>query len=224
MSLIGLAMNGLLAVLLLAALVVGLRLNRRLQALRDSHEGFADAVSELNQAAARAEQGLADLRAATDEATDMLADRIEKGRQLAMKLERLVEHANVPQRGVAEPAARAPRSSPQPVDDPVAERRLGALLAAAREARPERVMPPLRAAVSPQRAAEREPERANLDRETLERAATEFLIQRERRLPGAAVPNPSYERPLAARLRRPADDDLFDDAPLTLDQVHGVRR
>ena len=32
-------------------------------------------------AAARAEQGLADLRAATDEATDMLADRIEKGRE-----------------------------------------------------------------------------------------------------------------------------------------------
>ena len=126
MSVIGLAMNGLLAVLLLAALVVGIRLNRRLQALRDSHEGFAEAVSELNQAAARAEQGLADLRAATDEATDMLADRIEKGRQLAIKLERLVEHAGVPQRGHAEP----PPTRSRPVDDPVAERRLGALLAA----------------------------------------------------------------------------------------------
>jgi hypothetical protein len=133
---IGLAMNGLLAVLLLAALTVGLRLNRRLKALRDSHDGFATAVADLNTAAARAEQGLADLRAATDEAVDMLADRIEKGRALAMKLERLSEHAAVPQR----PAAATP-------DDPVAERRLGALLAAAREARPERVMPPLRAEV-----------------------------------------------------------------------------
>ena len=216
MSVIGLAMNGLLAVLLLAALVVGIRLNRRLQALRDSHEGFAEAVSELNQAAARAEQGLADLRAATDEATDMLADRIEKGRQLAIKLERLVEHAGVPQRGHAEP----PPTRSRPVDDPVAERRLGALLAAAREARPERVMPPLRAAA----AADRAPERANLDRDTLERAATEFLIQRERRSPGVSAPDPSFERPLGPRFRRAADDDLFDDEPLTLDQVHGVRR
>jgi hypothetical protein len=134
MSLIGLAMNLLLAGLLFAALVMGWRLNRRLKALRDSHDGFATAVAELNTAASRAEQGLADLRAATDEAVDMLADRIEKGRALAMKLERLADHAAVPQR----PAVATP-------DDPVAERRLGALLAAAREMRPERVMPPLRA-------------------------------------------------------------------------------
>jgi hypothetical protein len=143
MSLISLAMNLLLAGLLLAALMMGWRLNRRLKALRDSHEGFATAVGELNTAAARAEQGLADLRAATDEAVDMLADRIEKGRTLAMKLERLAEHAAVPQRAVAS----APAATP---DDPVAERRLGALLAAAREARPERVMPPLRAEIRAQ--------------------------------------------------------------------------
>jgi hypothetical protein len=130
MSLISLAMNLLLAGLLLAALMMGWRLNRRLKALRDSHDGFATAVADLNTAAARAEQGLADLRAATDEAVDMLADRIEKGRALAMKLERLSEHAAVPQR----PAAATP-------DDPVAERRLGALLAAARDARPERQSP-----------------------------------------------------------------------------------
>ena len=137
MSLIGLAMNALLAALLLAALMMGWRLNRRLKALRDSHEGFAAAVTDLNAAAARAEQGLADLRAATDEAVDLLADRIEKGRSLAMKLERLVEHANVPQRAAPSPPVQTP-------DDPVAERRLGALLAAAREMRPERAMPPLR--------------------------------------------------------------------------------
>ena len=43
-------------------------------------------------------------------------------------------------------------------DDPVAERRLGALLAAAREMRPERAMPPLRQ--PPQHAP---PERAQLE-------------------------------------------------------------
>src|SRR5437899_1101891 len=127
MSIIGLALNLLLAGLLVAALGMGWRLNRRLKALRDSHDGFAVAVRELNSAAARAEQGLADLRAATDEAIDLLADRIDKGRSVAAKLERLIDHPAVPQRHAAA------------VADPVAERRLGALLAAAREARPERV-------------------------------------------------------------------------------------
>lgn len=133
MSLIGLIMNLVLAGLLLAALAMGVRLNRRLKALRDSQDGFATAVAELNAAARRAEQGLADLRAATDEATDELADRIEKGRALAAKLERLT--ANAPER-----ARNAPDADNELGRD--AERRLGALLAAAREARakPERLV------------------------------------------------------------------------------------
>jgi hypothetical protein len=168
MSLIGLAMNLLLAGLLVAALMMGWRLNRRLKALRDSHDGFATAVAELNTAAARAEQGLADLRAATDEAVDMLADRIEKGRSLAMKLERLTEHAAVPQRAMAS-------ATPATPDDPVAERRLGALLAAAREMRPERVMPPLRPEVRAQA-----PQRAALEtRQPARRAAEDDLFDDE---------------------------------------------
>ena len=135
MSIVGLGLNILLACLLGAALVMGWRLNKRLQALRDSHDGFAIAVRELNTAAARAEQGLADLRAATDEATDALADRIEKGRALATKLERLIDQGGelAPKR-VAAPEPQA--------DDRAQERRLGALLAAAREARarPERLL------------------------------------------------------------------------------------
>ncbi len=144
MSLIGLAMNMLLACLLLAALSMGWRLNRRLKALRDSHDGFAVAVAELNQAAARAEQGLSDLRAATDEAVDILGDRIEKGRALAVRLERLNERAE---------SAPPQRPAPPPVatvhDDPVAERRLGALLAAAREMRAARAAPSPRAVDRP---------------------------------------------------------------------------
>jgi len=142
MSIIGLIMNLLLAGLLAAALVMGWRLNRRLKALRDSHDGFAIAVRELNAAAGRAEQGLADLRAATDEATDELADRIAKGRALATKLERLIDQA---------PAVQG-RQVAEPEDARAAERRLGALLAAAREGRAERVPfrePP--AAVQPRR-------------------------------------------------------------------------
>jgi len=133
MSIIAISLNLLLAGLLGAALAMGWRLNKRLKALRDSHDGFAIAVRELNTAAARAEQGLADLRAATDAATDELADRIEKGRALAARLERLTLQGG---------AASEPR------EEPTQERRLGALLAAAREARAKPEQPDRRDAVA----------------------------------------------------------------------------
>jgi hypothetical protein len=139
MSLVSVMMNLLLAGLLLAALGMGWRLNGRLKALRDSHDGFSIAVRELNTAAARAEQGLADLRAATDEAVDELADRIEKGRALATRLQRLIDDA--PSTPVAAP--RMAREGIDSDDIRSAERRLGALLAAAREAKPERAREPL---------------------------------------------------------------------------------
>lgn len=134
MSIIGIAMNLILAALLLAAMGVGIRLNRRLTALRDSHQDFETAVRDLNMAAQRAEQGLADLRAATDEATDMLSDRIEKGRALATKLERLVSAApELPKTFLSErsqPARAMPAA--MPVRETAADQRLAALLTAAR--------------------------------------------------------------------------------------------
>ena len=169
MSNVGLILNLLLAVLLVATLVMGWRLNRRLAALRDSHEGFALAVRELDGAAARAEQGLADLRAATDEAIDVLGDRIEKGRGLALKLERLIDQAPAATRTYELSA----RSRPEAADDGVAEQRLGALLAAAREVRPPRAKAPART---------------------------------------------------GARGRPALDDELFEDLPLTLDDVRGASR
>jgi hypothetical protein len=152
MSLIGLILNLLLAVLMLAALTMGWRLNRRLKVLRDSHDGFEAAVRDLNTAAARAEQGLADLRAATDEATDLLADRIEKGRALASKLERLMD--NPP-----------PLRAQAPALDAVTERRLGALLAAARDARPERLAPQAHAPERPLAERSMPPRRRSVEDE-----------------------------------------------------------
>ncbi|HKP79551.1 MAG TPA: DUF6468 domain-containing protein, partial [Phenylobacterium sp.] len=134
MSLIAIGMNLLLAGLLIAAMVVGVRLNRRLKALKDSHAGFEVAVRELNVAAVRAEQGLADLRAATDEATDMLSDRIEKGRALAAKLEKLVGSApELPRAATAERTVRRPMPAVvPPAREGTTEDRLGKLLAMAR--------------------------------------------------------------------------------------------
>jgi hypothetical protein len=93
MSPVSLALNLLLATLLGLTLALGWRLNKRLKTLREGQEGFAQAVADLDRAAGRAERGLADLRAATDEAVEFLSGRIDKGRELAAKLERLTATA-----------------------------------------------------------------------------------------------------------------------------------
>ncbi len=99
MSVLAITMNLALSGLLLAALAFGWRLERRLKALKDSHDSFARAVADLDTAAARAEQGLADLRAATDEAAETLSDRIEAARALATRLERGVSATDHPREG-----------------------------------------------------------------------------------------------------------------------------
>lgn len=109
MSVAAIVMNLVLSGLLLAALAFGWRLERRLKALKDSHDSFARAVADLDTAAARAEQGLADLRAATDEAAETLADRIEAAKTLAGRLERGVSASSTPMTQTEDrPVATAP--------------------------------------------------------------------------------------------------------------------
>ncbi|MDR6533990.1 hypothetical protein J2800_004760 [Caulobacter rhizosphaerae] len=187
MSVTAIALNGLLAVLLLIALAFGVRLERRLKALRDSHEGFAKAVADLDRAAMRAEQGLADLRAATDEAADTLADRISQAKALASQLdERLNRPIVTPPpmpssrepgvRSVAEPRAVEPRAAPRPIRAPEPE------------------IPP----ETPRR---------------LRAEDFEKLLDGEARIPRDAPP-PSTARPSAPketpRSRARIDDDLFE--------------
>ncbi|MFZ0268396.1 DUF6468 domain-containing protein [Caulobacter sp.] len=129
MSLTAIALNGLLAILLLIALAFGVRLERRLKALRDSHDGFAKAVADLDRAAMRAEQGLADLRAATDEAADTLADRIAQAHALAVQLDERLNRPMVtpPPATASRPAApMRPTREAQPELPSEAQRRLRA--------------------------------------------------------------------------------------------------
>ena len=152
MSVTAIALNGFLAVLLLVALGVGWRLERRLKALRDSHEGFAKAVADLDRAAMRAEQGLADLRAATDEAADSLADRITQAKVLAAQLDERMSRPMVtpPPTATPRPAAEPrPTRAAEPETPQQTQRRLKAedfekLLD--REARVPRDAPPPAAA------------------------------------------------------------------------------
>lgn len=91
MSPIALGLDLILAILLIAGLVVGLRLNARLKTLQAGQAGFVKAAMELNQAAARADAGLSALRAAAEEVHDGLLLRIETARNLSAKLEGLTE-------------------------------------------------------------------------------------------------------------------------------------
>lgn len=93
MDLVGISLNVLLLLLLAAGLAYGMRLERRLKALREGHAVFAQAVRELDQSVLRAEAGLDQLRKAGEEARDGLHDRILKGREAISELERLIARA-----------------------------------------------------------------------------------------------------------------------------------
>lgn len=82
----------LLAALLIATLAFGLRLERRLRALREGQEGFVKAMRELDGAAERTEHGLALLRDASQDAGALLP-RIEAAKAAAARLEALTSAA-----------------------------------------------------------------------------------------------------------------------------------
>lgn len=107
----GMILDGILMLLLVAALGYGVRLERKLTALRAGQMAFASAVTDLNAAAGRAEAALASLRASGQE-TDLLHDRIIKAREVKSQLEALIVRG-----GEYAPArtAEAPRAEPRPV-------------------------------------------------------------------------------------------------------------
>lgn len=129
----GMIMDGVLMVLLIAAVGYGIKLERKLAALRAGQLAFAQAVTELNAAAGRAENALATLRASGQE-TDLLHDRIIKAREVKAQLETLIARAPAmaPARIVedepvrrAAPAALAP--APAATEDEERAERMAAL-------------------------------------------------------------------------------------------------
>lgn len=101
MSVVALALNLMLACLLIAALAYGRRLDGRLKAVRDGQVAFTRAVADLDVATVRARQGLDELRTAAEEATDLLGSRVTRAREAAERLEKLLGRADA----VPEPKA-----------------------------------------------------------------------------------------------------------------------
>lgn len=105
----GLILDIVLMTLLVAALVYGFRLEKKLKALRDSHQGFLAAVRDLDQAAARAEAGLDSLRRSTEEVHDSLHDRVKVGRELTQSLNAQIARAERAAAALDKALAEAPR-------------------------------------------------------------------------------------------------------------------
>lgn len=196
MDLVTIGLDLLLAVLLVAALAYGVRLERRLKTLRDGQLAFVQSVRDLDAAVLRAETGLDQLRLAGEEARDGLHDRILKAREAKAELERLVARAE--RQAAAEPPARIERAAP--AAEPETPR--------ARSTPPRRAADPAPAA-PPERAAERVVSAilslGDFDRlsEPLRGPIREPLLAREPLL------EPAPERP-SSRRPRGLDEDLFD--------------
>ena len=119
----GMILDGVLMLLLVAALGYGVRLEKKLTALRAGQLAFASAVTELNAAAGRAEAALASLRASGAE-TDLLHDRIIKAREVKAQLEALIARGPVAPARPVEVVPEAPRAAaPAPVVEPEADER-----------------------------------------------------------------------------------------------------
>ena len=87
MNAIAFCLDLILASLLLAALYVGLRLDRKLKALKDSHAGFTGAVAELDAAIVKAQDGLATLKSTANQAQTDIADRIQDAKGMTARLD-----------------------------------------------------------------------------------------------------------------------------------------
>ena len=121
MSALGLVLNGALGVLLVGALVLGWRLERRLRGLKATEEGFAHAVAELDRATARARDGLSELMRAAAEASEVLAERIERAKALAARLEaRATEAAGAGAAARVSDGPAIPPPEPAPAPEPPA--------------------------------------------------------------------------------------------------------
>jgi hypothetical protein len=108
MSLVALTLNLTLGVLLVGALMLGLRLDRRLRALRESHLSFAKAVSELDQASLRTQAGLNELKATAQGVRADLTDQLDKAGALADRLVKLTGEADAKAQVLVKARAAAP--------------------------------------------------------------------------------------------------------------------
>jgi len=91
---VGLVVEGLVAILLVAAIYYCIILNRRLTKLRDGQDEFTGLVMELNESTRRAQNSVQDLKSSTVETGKQLEEQIAAGRVLVDELSIITESGN----------------------------------------------------------------------------------------------------------------------------------
>ncbi|WP_323762785.1 DUF6468 domain-containing protein [Maricaulis sp.] len=86
MTLAALIFEGLVAALLIVAVVMCWRVDRRLSALKKGQDGVRESVIALNEATDRARASLGALERATSQSVDVLEKRVGEARALADEL------------------------------------------------------------------------------------------------------------------------------------------
>ena len=125
MTLLSLGFDITLTVLLIAALVGGWLLSRRLDAFRASRSELTGLVSALNTAVGQAQQAIVTLKIATSDADRSLAERTAEVRTLTDELAMMAEMGDALARRLEGAAHR-----PAPVAAPKPQTGLGAQVAA----------------------------------------------------------------------------------------------
>ncbi|MBI3504769.1 MAG: hypothetical protein HY059_07995 [Proteobacteria bacterium] len=113
-----LALNGVLAALLVAVIVYAIRLNKRLGNWREGKAELQKATAEFVKAANRAEEAIAELKAASQASGRLLEDQTRKALSLKDDLEMLVHRAEPAADRLSDslrPRAVAPMREPAPV-------------------------------------------------------------------------------------------------------------
>jgi hypothetical protein len=118
MNAIAFCLDLILATLLLAALFVGLRLDRKLKALRDSQSGFMKAIAELDASIVKAQDSLGALKTTAAQAEVAIADRIQDARGITARLDQQSKAAATAAEKLERLLERYPSSTPREGRDP----------------------------------------------------------------------------------------------------------
>jgi hypothetical protein len=118
MNAIAFCLDLILATLLLAALFVGLRLDRKLKALRDSQSGFLRAVAELDASIVKAQDSLGALKITATQAEAAIADRIQDARGATARLDQQAKAATAAADKLEQLLERYPASTAREGRDP----------------------------------------------------------------------------------------------------------
>ncbi len=90
---LGLIVEGLVSILLVATIFYCISVNRKLERLRDDQQGMHQFIRELSAATSSADKAIQGLRATVQDSGDELAGQIDKGRNMNRLLKGEIESA-----------------------------------------------------------------------------------------------------------------------------------